>query len=116
MTVLFALIGIFLGLLVGLLLPVAIPAALSLYAAVALAAIFSSLLGGIRASLQGEFSSPEFVSGLLGNVVLAVFMAWLGSRMDVPGYLVAFVYFGFRIFSDFNDIRRHVIGKFLRSD
>ena len=108
---LFALIGILLGLAAGLLLPVGIPAGWSVYAAVALMAVLNSLLGAIRANLQGDFSATDFITGLCGNAALAVGLSWLGDRLAVPAYLSAILYFGMHIFTNFNGIRRSFIGK-----
>lgn len=109
---LYAAIGILTGIAAGLLLPLGIPAAWSAIVAAGLFAVFSSVAGGIRADLEGAFSPVEFLTGLFANVVLGAAMAFLGDRLGVPGLSVAAIYFGFRIFTNLNGIRRLLIGKF----
>lgn len=103
------LIGLCVGLLLGYLYPLAIPAAMTLYMAVGLLAVLDSALGGVRAQLTGEFHMGIFLSGALGNALIAVLLTWLGEKMGIPIYLCAVVVFGARMFQNFGEIRRELL-------
>ncbi len=103
------LIGLVAGLLLGILCPLHIPANMSLYAAAGLLAALDSALGGVRSRLKGEFQMAIFLSGTVGNAVIAVLLTWLGEKMGIPLYLAAVVVFGTRMFQNFGEIRRELL-------
>ena len=110
------LIGLFIGLAIGLLSPWTIPAQWSLYAACGLLAALDSALGGFRARVKGEFKLGVFLSGTIGNAVIAVFLAWMGQKLGLPLYLAAVVVFGTRMFQNFAEIRRELLTSRQKSD
>ena len=103
------LIGLVAGILLGILYPLHISAAMTLYAGIGLLAALDSGVGGYRAKLQGEFHTGIFLSGILGNAAIAVFLTWLGQKMGLPIYLAAVVVFGTRLFQNFGEIRRELL-------
>ena len=103
------LIGLVAGILLGVLYPLRISTAMTLYAGIGLLAALDSGLGGYRARLQGEFHTGIFLSGILGNAAIAVFLTWLGQKMGIPIYLAAVVVFGTRLFQNFGEIRRELL-------
>ncbi len=103
------LIGLLCGLLIGVLVPWTIPAQYSLYAAAGLLAALDSALGGYCARVQKEFRLSVFLSGTIGNALLAVLLTWLGEKLGIPLYLAAVVVFGTRIFQNFAKIRRELL-------
>ena len=78
------LIGLVAGLLIGAFFPWTIPAQWSLYVAAGLLAALDSALGGFRARVKGEFKLGVFLSGTIGNAAIAVFLTWLGQKLDCP--------------------------------
>ena len=102
-------IGLLVGLAVGLLFPWTIPSQYSLYAATGLLAALDSALGGLRARVVGDFKLGVFLSGTIGNAVIAVFLTWLGRYLGIPLYLAAVVVFGTRMFQNFAEIRRELL-------
>lgn len=102
----FALFGLALGVALGLLIPATLPSAYSLYTAVGLLAALDTVFGGVNANLKGHFHSGIFLSGVLGNAVIAVGLTYLGQRMGIDLYLAAVVFFGGRLFQNFAEIRR----------
>ena len=110
------LIGLLCGLLIGVLLPWTIPAQYSLYAAAGLLAALDSALGGYCARVQKEFRLSVFLSGTIGNALLAVLLTWLGEKLGIPLYLAAVVVFGTRIFQNFAKIRRELLTLTQKSD
>ena len=68
-------LSVLLGVLIGALLPWSIPAQYSIYAAVMLLAALDAAAGGINARLHHKFRGSLFVSGALGNGLIAVFRA-----------------------------------------
>ena len=103
------LLGLVIGLAIGWLCPWTVPAGWSVYVATGLLAAFDSALGGVRARLKGQFALGIFLSGTVGNAVIAVLLAWLGTQMGIPLYLAAVVVFGTRMFQNFAEIRRELL-------
>jgi len=106
------LLGLIAGLLLGLFLNVDIPTAYSSYVAVAILAILDSIMGGIVANMKGEFNIRLFVTGLLGNGLIAVAVAALGDQLNLPLNLAAVFAFGNRIFLNFSMIRRMLLERY----
>ena len=102
-------LSVFLGVLIGALLPWSIPAQYSIYAAVMLLAALDAAAGGINARLHHKFRGSLFVSGALGNGLIAVFLTYMGERIGISLYLAAVVVFGTRLFQNFGEIRRELL-------
>ena len=100
-------LSVLLGVLIGALLPWSIPAQYSIYAAVMLLAALDAAAGGINARLHHKFRGSLFVSGALGNGLIAVFLTYMGERIGISLYLAAV--FGTRLFQNFGEIRRELL-------
>jgi small basic protein len=101
--------GLLLGVLLGLILQVSVSFELARYSAVAILAALDSVLGAVRAELDGTFSDRIFLSGFVTNALVAVLLTFLGDRLGIDLYLVALVAFGLRIFNNVALIRRHFL-------
>ena len=106
------LLGLIFGLILGLFLNVDIPTAYSSYVAVAILAILDSIMGAIVANMKGEFSTRLFVTGFLGNGLIAVAVAALGDQLNLPLNLAAVFAFGNRIFLNFSVVRRMLLSRY----
>jgi small basic protein len=95
--------------LLGLLLDVSVGYELSRYSAVAILAAFDSVLGAVRAELDGVYDNRIFISGFVVNAIVAVILTFIGDRLGIDLYLVALITFGIRIFNNVALIRRHFI-------
>ena len=102
-------LSVLLGVLIGALLPWSIPAQYSIYAAVVLLGALDAAAGGINARLHHKFRGSLFVSGALGNGLIAVFLTYMGERIGISLYLAAVVVFGTRLFQNFGEIRRELL-------
>jgi small basic protein len=107
--VLLPLAGLGLGVLLGLLLKVNVSFEVARYSGVAIVAALDSVLGAVRAELDGVYDNRIFVSGFITNAVVAVLLTFLGDRLGLDLYLVALVTFGPRIFQNLALIRRHFL-------
>jgi small basic protein len=107
--VLLPLAGLLLGILLGLVLNVNVGFELSRYSAVAILAALDSVLGAVRAELEGIYNNRIFVSGFVVNAVVAVLLTFVGDRLGLDLYLVALITFGLRIFQNVALIRRHFL-------
>ncbi len=105
-------LGIVLGLALGFYLPVGLPIAYSSYISVAILAAVDSVFGALKASLENNFNSTIFVTGFIGNAIIAGLLAYIGDKMGVPLYYAAIFTFGSRLFQNFAIIRRLLIEKF----
>ena len=103
------LLGLLVGVLAGLVLNVNVSFEFSRYSAVAILAALDSVLGAIRAELDGVYDNRIFISGFLANAIVAVLLTFIGDRLNIDLYLVALINFGFRIFNNVALIRRHFI-------
>lgn len=102
-------VSILAGIVIGILLPWNIPPQYSIYVAVMLLAALDAAAGGIRAQLKHEFRGNLFISGALGNGLIAVFLTYMGERIGISLYLAAVVVFGTRLFQNFGGIRRELL-------
>ena len=103
------LLGLLVGVLAGLVLDVNVSFELSRYSAVAILAALDSVLGAVRAELDGVYDNRIFISGFLTNTVVAVLLVFIGDRLGLELYLVASIVFGLRIFQNVSLIRRHFL-------
>lgn len=104
------LFALLIGAVVGLLVQPTVPAALAPYLPVAVVAALDALFGGVRAWLDGTFSERVFLVSFVSNVVLAVFLVYLGDQLGVGGDLstAVVVVLGVRIFSNLAAVRRQL--------
>ena len=102
--ILILLIFIALGLLVGS--GITIPYSLSQYIAVAILACLDSVFGAFLASTEKKFKMITFLSGFFGNAFMAMFLVYLGVKLNVDIYLAAIIVFGSRLLNNFSSLRR----------
>jgi len=107
--VLLPLAGLLLGVMLGLLLQVDVSFELARYSAVAIVAALDSVLGAVRAELDGVYDNRIFISGFVTNALVAVLLTFIGDRLGLDLYLVALITFGPRIFQNVALIRRHFL-------
>jgi small basic protein len=103
------LVGLLLGVALGLLLNVNVGFEFTRYAGVAILAALDSVLGAVRAELDGVYDNRIFISGFVVNAIVAVLLVFIGDKLSLDLYLVALINFGFRIFNNVALIRRHFI-------
>jgi small basic protein len=101
--------GLLVGVLLGLVLDVQVGFDVSRYSAVAILAALDSVLGAVRAELDGVYDNRIFISGFVTNAIVAVILTFIGDRLGLDLYLVALITFGLRIFNNVALIRRHYI-------
>ena len=109
MPVLVPLVGLVVGVVAGFLLNVNVGFELQRYTAVAILAALDSVLGAVRAELDGVYDNRIFISGFIVNAIVAVLLTFMGDRLSLDLYLVALISFGFRIFNNVALIRRHFL-------
>jgi small basic protein len=104
------LIALLAGAILGLVLQPTVPPALAPYLPVAVVAALDAMFGAVRARLDGNFSERIFLVSFLSNVVLAVFLVYLGDQLGVGSELstAVVVVLGVRIFQNLAAIRRHL--------
>jgi len=107
--VLLPLAGLLVGVLAGLVLDVNVNFEFSRYTAVAILAALDSVLGAVRAELDGVYDNRIFISGFITNAIVAVTLTFIGDRLSIDLYLVALITFGIRIFNNVALIRRHFV-------
>lgn len=81
------------------------------YLSLATLAGLDTILGGIRAGIEGRFQDDIFVTGFLLNTLLAAGLAYFGDKIGVDLFLAAVVALGSRVFLNISLIRRYYLTK-----
>lgn len=102
-------VGLCVGVIVGLFTSWTIPQDYARYTAVAVLAALDSMVGATRATLEGTYRNRVFLSGLVGNALLAFMITYLGDRLGSDLYIAAIVAFGVRLFDNFSKIRQRLL-------
>ncbi len=98
------------GILTGL--NVVIPYSYSQYIAVAILACLDSVFGALSANMGKKFKLSIFLSGFVCNALIAIFLVYVGSRLNVDIYLAVVIVFTGRLLNNFTSIRRDFVQKF----
>lgn len=104
--------GLSIGIVIGLVYDISYPMQYSFYITVALLAAMDSLLGAVRSNLEEKYNTIIFLTGFLGNALLAALLAYLGDKLGVPLYYAAIFVFGGRLFQNLAVIRRILLDKY----
>ena len=83
-----------------------IPYVFTEYIAVAILAFLDSIFGGVASNMQNKFDFVIFISGFFLNAIIAMFLVYLGQKLNVDIYLAAVIVFSTRLFTNFSIIRR----------
>jgi small basic protein len=103
------LVSIFVGVIIGILMPFSLPLAWAKYASVSFLAGLDSVLGAIRAHMEGKYNFTVFSTGFITNALLAALLTYVGDRVGVDLYMAAIITFGVRIFQNLAIIRRDIL-------
>lgn len=104
-------VGVLLGSFIGFQVRYTYNPAYSLYVSIGILACLDSIIGGIRANMEGKFNNIIFVSGFVLNALLAALLAFVGDKLGIPLHYAAIVTFGGRLFDNVSQIRRIIIEK-----
>lgn len=102
-----AILGVFLAIAFDLY----IPQSLSTYAAIVIIAALDAVFGAFKSVLSDRYDSVIFISGFVGNSLLAALMVFFGKKIDLDLYIPVIVVFTIRIFNDFAFVRRYYLKK-----
>ncbi len=97
------------GILTGL--NVAIPYSYSQYIAVAILACLDSVFGAFSANIEKKFRMNIFLSGFFGNAIIAIFLVFIGIKLNVDIYLAVVIVLSGRLLNNFTIIRREYLIK-----
>ncbi|MBO3443273.1 MULTISPECIES: small basic family protein [Clostridia] len=101
--------GLALGVVVGYYIPFTYTMDYSLYMSVAILATMDSIFGAVKSGFEGKYDNIIFITGFIGNALLAIILTYIGDRLGLPLYYVAILVFGSRLFDNLSIIRRHII-------
>ena len=104
--VLFVIAGILTGL------NVVVPYSYSQYIAVAILACLDSVFGAFSANIEKKFKMNVFLTGFFGNSLIAIFLVYIGTKLNLDLYLGAVIVFTGRLLNNFTVIRHEALGKF----
>lgn len=109
-------VGLTLGLIIGGFLRFNIPPEYTRYTAVAIVGILDSLFGAVKATFEKKYNTAIFLSGLAFNMLVAVFITFVGDKLNLDLYLAILVAFMIRIFANIGLIKTTTIDKYLKKD
>ena len=101
--------GLALGVVVGYYIPFTYPMDYSVYMSVAILATMDSIFGATKSGFEGKYDNIIFLTGFIGNAVLAIILTYIGDKLGLPLYYVAILVFGSRLFDNLSIIRRQII-------
>jgi small basic protein len=101
--------GLALGVVVGYYIPFTYPIDYSLYMSVAILATMDSIFGAVKSGFESKYDNIIFLTGFIGNAILAMVLTYIGDRLGIPLYYVAILVFGSRIFDNLSTIRRNIV-------
>ena len=90
---------------------VAIPLSYSNYIAVAILACLDSVFGAFSANVEKKFSMSVFISGFIGNALVAILLVFIWEKLNVDIFLAAVIVFSSRLLNNFSSIRRYFLEK-----
>lgn len=102
---LFVIAGIFTGL------HVVVPYSYSQYIAVAILACLDSVFGAFSANIEKKFKMNVFLTGFFCNSLIAIFLVYIGTKLNVDLYLGAVIVFTGRLLNNFTVIRHEALEK-----
>lgn len=88
-----------------------IPYSYSQYIAVAILACLDSIFGALNATINKKFKMNIFLTGFFGNSLIAMFLVFIGTKLNVDIYLGAVIVFTGRLLNNFTAMRRQFIDK-----
>lgn len=88
-----------------------IPYSYSQYMAVAILACLDSVFGALNATMNKTFKMNIFLTGFFGNSLIAIFLVFIGTKLNVDIYLAAVIVFTGRLLNNFTAIRRQFIDR-----
>ncbi|NCO36278.1 MAG: hypothetical protein AUJ92_01585 [Armatimonadetes bacterium CG2_30_59_28] len=81
------------------------------YVAIGILASLDTVVGGMRARIEGRYDNTIFISGFYSNTVLGVGLVYVGDLLSVNFEIAAEVVFGVRIFQNLAGIRHGLLDK-----
>src|SRR5262249_51856778 len=91
--------GLLLGVLAGLVLNVNVGFEFTRYSAVAILAALDSVLGAVRAELDGVYDNRIFISGFITNAIVAVLLTFIAGALRLGSYVLALITSSVSVFS-----------------
>jgi len=92
------------------------PPSLSKYAGIALLAGLDVLVSGARSLLEGRYHTTTFLTGLLGHLVAAVLVVYLGAVVGLDLVLAVSVALGISLFWNLLSYQRQLVRKLTGED
>lgn len=108
MFVILIILAIALGIFAGSALPI-IPYTYSIYLSIGILAALDSVFGALASIVKKRFDFKIFITGLFGNAILAMFLTFLGIKLNIDVYIGIIVVFVTRMFNNLAIIRRDYI-------
>jgi small basic protein len=104
-------VALFIGVVFGFRLSGRVPEQWEPYLSISVLAGLDSIVGGLRAHLDGRFYPEIFLTGFVAILAAALGLGWLGELLTLNLFAAAAVVFCFRLFQNLGQIRRLVVNR-----
>ncbi|VIG65759.1 membrane protein [Clostridioides difficile] len=105
--------GLAFGVVIGYYIPFTYSMDYSIYMSVAILAIMDSIFGAIKSNFEDNYDNVIFITGFIGNAILAILLTYIGEKLGISLYYVAVLVFGMRLFNNLSIIRRYIISNIM---
>ena len=106
-------LGLAAGIVLGVIFNISYPLEYSFYITMALLAALDSIVGAMRANMEGKYNNLIFITGFLTNATLAGVLTFVGDKLGIPLYYAVILVFGGRLFNNLAASRRIALDKYL---
>ncbi len=72
--------------------------------------------GAIKSNFEDNYDNVIFITGFIGNAILAILLTYIGEKLGVSLYYVAVLVFGMRLFNNLSIIRRYIINNIINKN
>jgi len=101
--------GLLIGLILGVFAQITVPVFLTKYITVIILVGLDSIFKGVVDNKENKFRIMSFVEMFLFNIILGLFLVYLGEKLSIDLSIAVYVVFGIRLFNNFSEIRKYLL-------
>lgn len=111
----YVVVGITLGIVAGLNLNLIYSPDYAVYISLAILAIVNTIFNLLNENLKGELTPIKSAAFLIGDLVFAILLGYVGEQLGLPIYLAAVFAFGNNIYKNLRTITNFMLEKYKKN-